>query len=120
MYKLYSPDNEMDLAFLRSLLEADGIAYFVHNDHFGSLSVGPKIGLFNAKTIFVRDEDATRAKEVIAGYLEEQNKVEVIEERSRSAYTLKDRIRVILEMLLFWWFIPPGKRWRNRQGTKEE
>ena len=42
MIKLYSPDTESELAVLKSLFDAEGIHYFVLNDHFGTLRVGPK------------------------------------------------------------------------------
>jgi hypothetical protein len=50
MIKLFSPDTEIDLAILKSLLEAEKIHYYVKNDHFGSLRPGPQIYLFNDKT----------------------------------------------------------------------
>ena len=53
MHKLYSPDNDAELALIKSLLDAEGIHYFVHNDHFGTLRVGPRIELLNTKTIMV-------------------------------------------------------------------
>lgn len=40
MIKLYSPENEVQLAILKSLFEAEGIPIFVHNDNFGSMRSG--------------------------------------------------------------------------------
>jgi Putative prokaryotic signal transducing protein len=51
MKKLYSPNNDSELVLIKSILDGEGIQYFVHNDHFGTLKVGPRIELFNAKTI---------------------------------------------------------------------
>jgi len=111
----------MDLAFIKSLLEAEAIQYYVHNDHFGSLKIGPKIDLFNSKTIFVQEEDSERAKELIAGYLAEQSCGEVDNKnRSASAYSFTDRLRVIFETLVFWWFIPPGRRWKKKQSQEKK
>jgi hypothetical protein len=56
MIDLYSPQNEAELALLKSILEGEGIYYFVRNDNFGSLEVGPRIGLFNTKMIQVQDD----------------------------------------------------------------
>ncbi len=50
MIKLYSPLSEVDLALIRGILEGDNISFYVHNDHFGSLRIGPAIKLYNAKT----------------------------------------------------------------------
>lgn len=112
MHKLYSPETELDLAFIKSLLESEGIPYFVHNDHYGSLNLGPKIDLLNAKTIFVNKIDAKNAKEIIDNYLSNQN-IEQNESNSKSAYSWTTKIRIIIESLLFTWFIPPGRRWRK-------
>jgi hypothetical protein len=47
---------------LKSILEGEGIYYFVRNDNFGSLEVGPRIGLFNTKMIQVQDDHYERAR----------------------------------------------------------
>ena len=65
MKKLYSPENDSELAIIRSILDGEGIQYFVHNDHFGTLQVGPQIDLFNAKTIMVSEDQYERAKEIV-------------------------------------------------------
>ena len=62
---LYSPQNESELTLLKSILDSEGITYFVRNDNFGSLEVGPRIGLFNAKMIEVQDDQLEEAKEMI-------------------------------------------------------
>ncbi len=67
MYKLYSPETELYLAFIKSLLTAENLYYFIHNDQFGSLRIGPKIDLFNSKTIFVSEDDAEIAKKGVSG-----------------------------------------------------
>ena len=56
MKKLYSPNNDSELALIKSILDGEGIQYFVHNDHFGTLKVGPRIELLNAKTIMVAEK----------------------------------------------------------------
>ena len=51
MKKLYSPKNDAELAVIRSILDGEGIQYFVHNDHFGTLQVGPPIDLFTNRRL---------------------------------------------------------------------
>ena len=114
MHKLYSPETELDLAFIKSLLDSENIKYFVHNDHFGSLQVGPKIDLFNAKTIFVNHSDAEKARSLLSDYIEKQ-KVDLNNNERKSAYSLSAKLRVIIETLLFWWFIPQGRRWKKEE-----
>ena len=53
MKNLYSPRNDAELAIIRSIFDAEGVHYYIRNDHFGSLKIGPKIDLLNAKMIQV-------------------------------------------------------------------
>lgn len=64
MIKLFSPANEAELALIRGLLDAEGIPYFVQNDHFGSLWAGPWVD-FNAKTVFVPEAYADQASRLV-------------------------------------------------------
>ena len=62
MIKLLEPHDQGELAFVRSLLDANGIRYFVQNEHFGSLYPGlPSVGC----AIMVHDGDARRAERLI-------------------------------------------------------
>ena len=90
---------------LKSILDSEGIRYFVRNDNFGSLEVGPHIGLFNAKMIGVQDDQYEKAKELLADYLEKTS--ELVEEPLKK-YSLFDKIRMVIEFLLFNW-VMPGK-----------
>ena len=108
MKKLYSPQNEAELAVIKSILDGEGIHYFVHNDHFGTMRTGPPIELFNAKTIMITEEHFERAKEIISDYL-----TNVTSDVLKSEYSIKDKIRMVVETLLFSWFIP-GKKWRKK------
>ena len=72
------------------------------------MRTGPPIELFNAKSILVSEKYFERASEIITDYL---NNVHA--EVSKSEYSLKDKIRMVIETLLFSWFIP-GKKWRKK------
>ena len=106
MIKLYSPNDELELSMIRGLFDTEGIHYFVHNDHFGSMRVGPQIDLFNKKTIMVAPEDADRAKEMISDLLERC----LPEEEEPAQYSIGQKLRMIFEALFFGWFIPGRKR----------
>ena len=111
MIKIYSPGDEVELALLKSMLEFNDIPFFVHNDHYGSLINGPRIGLLNKKTIFVSEDSAEKAQKIISEYLkksQDHNKGNY-----KSNYSITDKIRVIIEALIFGWFMP-GKRWRKQ------
>lgn len=58
MIKIHVPADELELAMIRGVLDTEGINYFIHNDYFGSMRVGPQIDLLNKKTIMVTSEDA--------------------------------------------------------------
>ena len=48
MIKIYSPADELELAMIRGVLDSEGIDYYIHNDNFGSMRVGPQIDLLNS------------------------------------------------------------------------
>jgi hypothetical protein len=66
------------------------------------MRVGPQIDLVNKKTIMVAPEDHDRAKEVISNFLESSTDDEGVEMQ----YTAVQKLRMIIEALLFTWFIP--------------
>ncbi len=113
MINLYSPKHEVELSFIKSLLKGERIPYFVQNDHFGSLEIGPRVPLYNAKMIMVHEEDLETASKLIAEFLKDERETPL----SSSEYTLFDKIRLILELLLFGW-IMPGRR-RAKKITDE-
>ena len=111
MIKLFSPENEVQFALAKSLLEAEGIPFFVHNDHFGSLYVGIQIEFLNRKTIMVDEAYEARAKEVIADFLRQ----DIAEPApKKTTYSALDKLRMIAEGLVFGWVVP-GKRRRRKK-----
>ncbi len=48
MIKVFCPANELELAMIKSLFEAEGIEYFVQNDHYGVLTGTPSVGSYAA------------------------------------------------------------------------
>jgi hypothetical protein len=99
MQRVYSPRNEAELAVLRSLFDARGVHYFVHNDALGSFLAGPQIDNFNVKSIVVPDECVARARELVAEFNGAKGS-----EPTRA--TFGDRLRMVAEALLFSWFVP--------------
>jgi hypothetical protein len=111
MKKLYSPNNDSELALIKSILDGEGIQYFVHNDHFGTLKVGPRIELLNAKTIMVAETHFEESKEIIDDFLKN---IQEPAENTKSKYSIRDKIRMVIEAILFTWFVP-GNRWNKRK-----
>ena len=93
MRKLYSPENDAEPALIKSVSDGEGIKYFVHNDHFGSLKVGTKIDLFNAKTIVDPDDQYERANEIIQDFISNR---EILSKDETICISLKDKIRMIV------------------------
>lgn len=113
MIKIYSPSDELELAMIRGVLDTEGIHYFVHNDYFGSMRVGPQIDLLNRKAIMVAPTDAERVREIIASLLE----ATPTEEAEPEEYSRGQKLRMILETLFFGWFIPGRRRRRRSSDT---
>jgi len=107
---LYSPRSEGELAVLSSILRWAGIRYFIHNHYFGTMRVGPELDLMNRRTFMVPTSQAEDAADVLHDFLE----VSLQEQRPLST---RDRIRNVIEFLLFHWFIPgkmPSRAYRDR------
>ncbi len=58
--KLIEPQDEGELALIKSLLDGNNIRYFVHNEHFGSLYPGLSLP-FNRRVVMVEESDLGRA-----------------------------------------------------------
>lgn len=71
MKKLYVPNSESELAVIRSLLDSADIPYYIRNEYFGSLYIGPIIGGLNNKPIFVHENYYKEAKDILARLIEE-------------------------------------------------
>lgn len=99
---LIAPRSSAELAVISSVLRAEGIFFFVHNERFGSLIVGPVIPLHNERTICVHPENLERAAEAL-------QVTSVGKAESGGRYTRRDRLRVLLEGLLFGWFVPNAR-----------
>ncbi len=57
---LIEPQDEGELAFIKSLLDGNGIRYFIRNEHFGGLYPGLPLP-FNRRMVLVDEEEYERA-----------------------------------------------------------
>ena len=69
MTKLLAPRDENELMILMSVLECEGIAYQIQNEHFGGLYPGLNIFALNERIIFVDEADYQRAWVVVRDFL---------------------------------------------------
>ncbi len=99
------PVLESDVAMATSLLEAEGIPYFVQGSGIASVLPGVQIGGYNTRILRVPEEHAERAREVLA-LLDAHDAADGEPPAPRGT----SRLRVILETLLFGWFVPDARR----------
>ena len=83
--------------------------FFIHNEHYGALKVGPVIPLVNERSVLVAEEDFERASELLAA-----------PPLPPEARTRRGRpgpgsvLRMLVEVVLLGWLIPGG---RGRRGA---
>ena len=87
------------------ILEAHGIETFVHGQYLGSLLPGLQIESYNTRAIMVPDERVVEAREALA---ESSPPGEPV--AAPLPLRFRDKARVVLEALLFGWFVPGGRR----------
>ena len=97
----------MELSLIKSILNGEGIYYHVLNDHFGSLHIGPQIDLYNARIFMVPENQYAKATDLIAGFINTTR--EETTEPFKSQYSTTDKIRIVIEAILFGWFVPRKK-----------
>ena len=105
--KLFAPRNAAELALIRGLLDAEKINYYVQNDNFGSMYIGPQIELYNKKMIMVQDDQYERARDMLTDFLEHTDDKD---EAPLSKYSVFDKVRLVAEFLLFGWVMPGRKK----------
>lgn len=60
MVRLIEPQDEGELALIKSLLDGNGIRYFVKNEYFGGLYPGLSLP-FNRREVMVHESELGRA-----------------------------------------------------------
>lgn len=113
LVRVLSPQSESEIAVVTSLLEAHDIPVFIHGRHLGSLLPGLQIGNYNTQSIMVPEERAADALELLSEF--RQN------DTGTGPWPLpwRDRLRVVLEGVLFGWLVP-GRRDDKSAGPRDE
>jgi hypothetical protein len=109
MTPIFIPRSQSDLSMVLCLLNAYGIPYFVHNDYFGGLHPGPVFDLYNLRRVFVPNQLAAEARQLLDDFLPD---IEFMPYNMSGA----DRFRVIVETLLMGWFMP-GDKWPRQKAA---
>lgn len=107
LVRILSPQSESEVLVASALLEAHEIPVFVHGRGIGSILPGIQINGYNTQSIMVPEECVADAAEILA-----QLEPTAAGPR-RTALPLRDKLRVVLEGILFGWFVPGSrsKRW---------
>ncbi len=111
MVELDSPRSETELLVLRGVLDGAGFLYFVKNDQFGSLAIGPQIDHYNRKTICVHEDHYEAAKALLADL---RSATAGAETEPTPRPGLGDVLRMVVEVLLFGWIVPGRRHRRSR------
>ena len=114
MRKIYSPTSESELIFLQSLLQAHDVPYVIDQGGFGAALPGLYIDHYTRKWITVPDTEVERARQLIHEHLSTGVGPDGSEEMG-----LLDKLRIVVEAVLFGWFVP-GRRGRREQGHDTE
>lgn len=107
---VFTPDSEPELVTVVAMLEAHDIPCFVHNGALGALYPGPQIDWFNRRAIMVPEEKVRAAMELIREF--ESQPPEPDDEPDEPPPP-RSALRVLLEVLVFGWFIPSSRRPRQ-------
>lgn len=98
--------DDLELVFIRMALEAEGIPFLIVGDGFGSLYPGVQVPIFNERSVRVESADIERAVEVIDDVRKDFDPVS-------ADLAVESKLRIILETVIFGWFLPGGTRRRS-------
>lgn len=110
MQKIFTPESEIELIMIKGLLEAARIPFYVQNEHFGGLYIGPQIQHFNQRTIMVPPEYVARSKEIIAEFIASQQHPEPVPPPPGKKNSAGEKLRLLAEALMFCWIVPRRRK----------
>ena len=68
LVSVLTPDSDVELLAICSMLEARGVPFFVRDAGLGSLFPGPMVGSLSARVIMVPEEHADEALALISDF----------------------------------------------------
>jgi len=124
LVRLVSPESDPEIVAIVAMLEAHGIPCYVRGGGFGGLFPGVQINAYNTRDIMIPEEQTAAALELLKDFQSRAPEPEVNVSPPKSG-----RLRNLLELLLFGWFVPrspahsekadrpaggtPNNRWRG-------
>jgi hypothetical protein len=103
LVRVFTPQTESEVAVVKALLDAHEIPAFVHNRNFGSLLPGLQINAYNSQSVMVPEERVADALELLAEFRAPPS-------GQPTRASVGGRVRVVLEALIFGWFVPGRDR----------
>ena len=97
--------DDMEVLFLRALLQSEDIHFAIVGEHFGSLYPGVQIASYNERRFLVPFEEYERAAALIAEH-------RAVYDPVISDLSVGARVRIFIEGLVFGWCVPGGRKSR--------
>lgn len=117
MKKLFVPSNESELVFIKSVLEADEVPFYVQNDNFGSLYSGAYMSYFNAKTVMVPEEYYEDAKQIIQSVIKD---AEFVDSKEKEPPGISDLFNNLISLLTLGLYSPGEGNNKNTKSNEDE
>jgi hypothetical protein len=117
MKKLYVPSNESELVFIKSVLDADEVPFYVQNDNFGSLYSGAYMSYFNAKTVMVPEEYYEDAKQIIQSVIKD---AEFVDSKEKEPPGISDLFNNLISLLTLGLYSPDSGNNKNTKSNDDE
>ncbi|MGH9645095.1 MAG: putative signal transducing protein [Terriglobales bacterium] len=105
LVRLISHESDPEIIAIVAMLEAHQIPCYVRGGGFGGLYPGVQINSYNTRDIMIPEEKVTLALELLKDF-QSQSHTEQAKERPRNT----GRLRNLLELLLFGWFVPGSRK----------
>ena len=112
LVRVFSPQSESEVLVATALLDAHKIPTFVHNRGIASMLPGIQINAYNTQTVMVPEEYAADAVELLAEMRQPAPSA------AAGPLPLRDRVRIVLEGILFGWFVP-GSRAKGHSSPND-
>lgn len=103
LVRVFWPQSESEALVAAALLDAHGIPMFVHNRGIAGMLPGVQVNGYNTQSIMVPERHVEDALEVLAQWGRSDPVA------PSTGLPARDRLRIVLETLLFGWFIPGSR-----------
>ncbi len=104
--------NDIEVMYIRAMLQSAEIPFHIVGENFGSLYPGIQIASYNERRFLVPQEHYDEALNLIQGL--RSDALEPKENSLQEDLTIGSKIRIILETILLGWSSLSGKKTTNK------